>query len=33
MVMSRVGILAGSLAAALAGFAWLWKSLPPADRP
>jgi len=33
MVMSRVGILAGSLAAALAVLAWLWKSVPPAHRP
>jgi len=32
MVLSRVGILAGSGLAAVIGFLWLWKALPPAER-
>ena len=32
LVLSRIGILAGSLIAAVIGYAWLWKSLPAADR-
>lgn len=33
LVLSRIGILAGSLIAAVIGYAWLWKSLPAPERP
>ncbi len=32
LVLSRIGILAGSLTAAVAGYFWLWKSLPAPNR-
>jgi Na+:H+ antiporter, NhaA family len=33
LVLGRVGILAGSVTAAVVGWLWLWKSLPPSREP